>query len=451
MSSRSSDSANFMRRVILSPAASYENSSDSYTDDNSIDEVEAALTNLENDIDNTEQALTEWSNGSSSHRPTSFTTGSFTGSYAGTQSGSTSYISPTTRSSSTPAGARLSRITERSEESRSSGMTSVGHIARPTSTTGDGLRRSALLSGATAHARSSTDPMGDPTLPPRGRATELIAVFETQPSGGAHTRAASAPGVRSPSPHYAQSQATSTMQTTTGYTQGHTSFGFNSRSSSPTKSRDGSTISYTDTKPTMSSLLSPPPLPPKNSESKLRAMTPGASEPRTGSASYLSPGTQTSSTLASTLSPTQTFTGTRTFTRTTDTRSYTTSGSTSATGASTSTLRRPQTAPRSPLASVRNIVALWKERTPAGRPPTSKPSTSMTTLSSSTPDAQGIFGIRERVQRTSERLRGANQRGEQSGQAGSSRLPPGFDVDELSHYAQSNEEVLFLFISKFDH
>src|SRR6266550_3452195 len=243
MSSGSSDSGNFMRRVILSPAASYENSSDSYTDDNSIDEVEAALTNLENDIDNTEQALTEWSNGSSSHRPTSSTTSSFTGSYTGTQSGSTSYISPTTRSSSTPAAARLSRITERSEESRSSGMS--GHIVRPTSTTGDGLRRSALLSGATAHARSSTDPTGDPTLPPRGRATELIAVFETQPPpGGPHTRAASAPGARSPSPHYAQSQTTSTMQTTTGYTYGHTSFGFNSRSSSPTKSRDGSTISY---------------------------------------------------------------------------------------------------------------------------------------------------------------------------------------------------------------
>src|SRR6266550_1058101 len=227
MSSGSSDSGNFMRRVILSPAASYENSSDSYTDDNSIDEVEAALTNLENDIDNTEQALTEWSNGSSSHRPTSSTTSSFTGSYTGTQSGSTSYISPTTRSSSTPAAARLSRITERSEESRSSGMS--GHIVRPTSTTGDGLRRSALLSGATAHARSSTDPTGDPTLPP---------------PGGPHTRAASAPGARSPSPHYAQSQTTSTMQTTTGYTYGHTSFGFNSRSSSPTKSRDGSTISY---------------------------------------------------------------------------------------------------------------------------------------------------------------------------------------------------------------
>jgi hypothetical protein len=75
----------------------------------------------------------------------------------------------------------------------------------------------------------------------------------------------------------------------------------------------------------------------------------------------------------------------------------------------------------------------------------------MTTLSSSSPDAQGVFGIRERVQRTGERLRANQRTGEQSGQEGSSRLPPDFDVGELSHYAQSNEEVLFLFISKFDH
>ena len=438
-----------MRRVILSPAASHESSSDSYTDDNSIDEVEAALANLENDIDDTEQALTEWSNGSSSRRPTSYTTGSFAGSYTGTQSGSTSRIPSAARPSSTPAAAppaRLSRITERSEESRSSGTFSAGHIARPTSTmAGDNLRRSALLSGTTAHARSSTDPTGDPTLPPRGRATELIAVFETQgPPADPHTRAASAPGVRSPSPYYAQSQTTSTMQTTTGYTYGHTSFGFNSRSSSPTKSRDGSTISYTDTKPTMSSLLSPPPLPPKNTESKFRAVTQGVVESRDSTGSYISPGIQTSSTVSNTLSPTQTNTGTRTFTRTTDTRSYTTSGSTS-----TSTLRRPQTSPRSPLASVRNIVALWKERTPAGRPTTSRLSASMTTLSSSTHGGQGIFGLRERVQRTGERLREANPRtGEQSGQAGGSGVPPPFDIDELRHYAQSNEAVLFLFISQ---
>lgn len=73
----------------------------------------------------------------------------------------------------------------------------------------------------------------------------------------------------------------------------------------------------------------------------------------------------------------------------------------------------------------------------------------MTTLSSSPHDSQGIFGLRERVQRTGERLRGANLRpGEQSGQAGGSGLPPAFDIGELSHYAQSNEAVLFLFMSK---
>ncbi|KAK2460787.1 hypothetical protein APHAL10511_007257 [Amanita phalloides] len=453
-SSASSGSQNDMRHVALSPLASY-NSTDSYSDHHSIDEVEAALNNLENDIDDTEQALTEWSHGSSSHRAPSYTTDSLTDSYSGTYSHSASINLPSigSRPSPTPAGAqaaRLSRITEYTEESRSSGATPASHVPRPTSTTGGGLRRSALFTGATAHARSSTDPVGDPTLPPRGRATELIAVFETQAPGVAHTRAASAP-MRSASPFNAPSQITSTVQTTTGYTYGHTSFGFNSRSSSPTKSRDGSTLSYTDTRPTMSTLLSPPPPPSKSGESKLRTMAPGTTESHTATGSYLSPRTQSSSTFTG-LSPTQT----NTRTSATDVYSNTVSGATSMT--STSTLRRPQTSARSPLASVRNIVALWKERTPAAsRQAASRLSTSMATLSSSSQAGQGFVAIRERVQRAGERLREGNLHTSElaretaggNGEASlrttrSGGLPPGFDLAELSHYAQSNEAPLHI-------
>jgi hypothetical protein len=60
---------------------------------------------------------------------------------------------------------------------------------------------------------------------------------------------------------------------------------------------------------------------------------------------------------------------------------------------------------------------------------TSKLSTSMTPLSSSLHDDPDVSG---RVQRTD---------------ASGTVLPPGFDIGELSHYAQSNEAVLFPFMS----
>ncbi|KAF8639219.1 hypothetical protein AX17_001704 [Amanita inopinata Kibby_2008] len=469
-SSEGTNPTNQMRRITVSPMVSNEYSDDSYVDDNSIDEVEAALNSLDNDINNTEQALTEWSHGSSTGQTPSYTTGSFTASHTGTYTGSTSHISlPAlgTWLSSTPAvgpGARLSRITERTEESRPpSGAFSAGHVTRQANTAADALRRSALLSGAGAHARSSTEPgAADPSLPPPGRTTELIAVFETQHPAATHVRAASAPGVHSPGPFYSPSQITSNTQTSTSYTYGSTSYGFHSRPPSPTKSRNGSSLSYTDTKPTMSSLLSPPPLPPKPGESKVRPASPVLTESRTTAGSYLSPSTYSPSTFTNTFSQSLSNTGTRTFART-DTRSYTPSETNTFTGTSTptSTLRRPQTSPRSPLASVRNIVALWKERTPAAsRPVQSKQSTSATTPSLSPPDGEGLFGIRRRVQRAGARLREAGLRtteqpglsrdGGENGDAASIRtarsgkLPPGFDIGELSNYAQSNETPLHI-------
>ena len=244
-----------------------------------------------------------------------------------------------------------------------------------------------------------------------------------------------------------RSQTASTIQSTIGHTYA-TTFGFHSHSSSTT-SRSGSTLSYTDTKP-MSSLLSPLLLLPKDEDSKLGATITSS---HTAVESAFGPITQTTITFTSTLSPTQTTTGTRTFTGV-DTPSYTVSATDTATNTPMSSLRRPQTSPRSPLASVRNIVALWKERTPASsRPFEDRISTSVTTSSASPQDGEGLSGIRRHVQRTGERLRDSGLcAGEQSrqtceigrggdGAARNGDLPPGFDMGELSQYAQSNEAV----------
>ncbi|KAF8952136.1 hypothetical protein BDZ97DRAFT_2000233 [Flammula alnicola] len=64
-------------------------------------------------------------------------------------------------------------------------------------------------------------------------------------------------------------------------------------------------------------------------------------------------------------------------------------------------LRRPHTSPRSPLASVRNIVALWKERTPASARPGEKSApgsvSSVSPLNVPAFENDGLYGIRRRV------------------------------------------------------
>ncbi|KAJ3573993.1 hypothetical protein NP233_g2056 [Leucocoprinus birnbaumii] len=70
---------------------------------------------------------------------------------------------------------------------------------------------------------------------------------------------------------------------------------------------------------------------------------------------------------------------------------------------SSAALRRPQTAPRSPLSSARNLASAWKERTPVPRARGDKPSDSN---SNSLPmDSEGLHGLRRRVQRAGVRLR----------------------------------------------
>lgn len=424
----------------------------SYTDSDSLDEVEATLNTIDDEITHTENTLSQWSQGQS-YTPSSYTD-SYTGTQSGTYTGSTSYVTLPTARNRTPQPAdprmRLSRITERTEESRPISGAFSTSTTKPTEPTPDSKRRSTVFPAGTpssGHSRSSTDPSGDRTLPPAGRTAGLIAVFESQ--RGDHSRAASVPG-RSASPF------PSNTNTTTGY--GYGSTGYGSRPSSPTKSF-GSSGSYTasEAHPTYSSLLSPP--------------TRGDTSGYTGTGSYLTPSyTQTPSTYTETL--TRTYTNTQTGTGTVTgvnsgsltTGSYTDTGSTF-TPTSGTTLRRPQAPPRSPLASVRSMVSAWKERTPLPPPPEEKPSASNTDTNTTSPpniDSEGLLGIRRRFQRAGARLRESGGFRPASDPAGPRRdsnsgngdnaslrssrsgaLPPGFDLGQFSPYTQSNEAVRY--------
>ena len=160
---------------------------------------------------------------------------------------SPSFVSLPTFSSRSPLDrsfdphARLSRITERTEESRPS-STAFSSVSRPLATPENG-RRSVFLGGGTTsfHSRSSTEPVVDRTLPVPGRLEELIAVFD---SNAKHSRGASTPG-RSSSPMFGTSQPATT------------SYGYSSRSSSPSKLRLGSSTSHPEPDG-HSSHLSPP-------------------------------------------------------------------------------------------------------------------------------------------------------------------------------------------------
>ncbi|KII91823.1 hypothetical protein PLICRDRAFT_38680 [Plicaturopsis crispa FD-325 SS-3] len=328
-----------------------------YNDDNSIDdaaEVEAALSNLDDEFDRAEGALTEWSSrgSSSGYTPTT--------SYASTGLGPFSNMSAAER-------VRLSTITERTENTR------------PTSHAFSAAMR-ATPASPSRHSRSSSE-----VAPPPGRrAGDLIAFFEDR----SHSRNASAPsGPRSPSPYRA-------------------------RSASPTKTFTSSSVSGPRS---MSSLLSPP----------LRAPTTLSATTGTG---YMSPSTYTYTT-PSTFPSTNTNTFTNTFTA-------------SSNVTPTASLRRPQTSPRSPLTSVRNIVAAWKERTPTND------------------RGDGLFSVRRRASRGGARLResalaeasarsppqhdtgGGRPMTPSGGSSSGGMLPPPFDISELGAYSRGSAEPL---------
>ena len=335
---------------------------------------------------------------------------------------------PTIRGSQPPdPRIRLSRITERTEDSRPISGTFSTSTSRPINSSPDGLNRSAPFPGDTQSglSRSPADPNGDRTLPPPGRTAGLIAQFESQ--SGNHFRFPSTSG-QSTSP------SSMTNSTTTGYIYGSPSYG--SRPSSPYKY--SVSFTNTETRPTYSSLLSPP--------------------TRTTTSDYTR--TTLSDTLTRTSTNPQTGTDTATGANTSilTTPSYTDTGSIFAPTSNT-TLRRLQTTPRSPLASVRNLVSAWKEKAPASRSGEDK--LSDTNSNSFYTDKEGLHGIRRRVQRAGARLResgglsdiitprrniNSNSNGDSLSDP-SEALPLGFDLRQFSPYTQSAEAVCLFFFS----
>jgi hypothetical protein len=243
-SSDGEDSATHTRRLNISPSPSQYNDDvdDGYYEGNSIDEVDATLNNFDDDYGDTERSHTPWSPGSySSTGPTfSSATGTFT--YPGTYIGSPSFVSLPTFSPRSPLDqsfdprARLSRITERTEESRPS-STAFSGVSRPLGGTPDNVV--GLVSWEVAqlsfHSRSSTEPGSDRTRPVSGR---LIAIFDPHNPSVSHSRASSTPG-RSSSPMVGTNQPA-----TTSSSYMSTSYGHSSRPSSPSKLGLGSSTSH---------------------------------------------------------------------------------------------------------------------------------------------------------------------------------------------------------------
>ncbi|KAJ7855172.1 hypothetical protein B0H14DRAFT_3865293 [Mycena olivaceomarginata] len=389
---------------------------ESYTDSNSLEEVEATLNDLDDELDNTEQTLSQWSS-------------SYTG--------SPSFVSLPSFGSPPPLHppiTRLSRITERTEESRPS---SIAHRPLPS-----------------IHSRASTEP----GLPPPGRATELIAVFESVPARASipDSDACSVPvsAVRFLSTGIPQYLWVKTGLTDKGrarnesgtrhQSESHKAVYEHARAASlpATRTRAASTPSRT------------------NTYTRTDTFTP--------SNTYSQTGTTTTHTPSNTNTYTRTFTPTNADTYSTATGTHTPPAS----------LRRPaQGSPRSPLASVRNIVALWKERTPT-RGASPKHSSSASSSSSSSekeksasekaasdegpqmrsealpPDDGGLFGLRARTPSLRRRASGGSTPSAPSLRRGSapslrasgasSALPPSLNVAELSAYAQSNKAPLHI-------
>lgn len=317
------------RRRNLSPAP--DSASYIYSEEDSIAdaaEVEAELTEIEEEIDNT---LDAWG-----REPLSSPTNPFFD-----------------RSRHV-----LSTITEHTED-LSSRPVSFAPGSRPTTQYSDPARRTtnvAPSAGPSFHSRSATEPAGRPETPVN-QVRLLAARFEAQSSTPSpflqgHSRTASAPvGPRSPSPYTVTSQTmptlstmtsnygygttTSGMGTTTGY--GSSLYSYTSRPSSPTKSRTGSSITG--------------PRPPTSMSNDSR-WAPGSHSRSQSEASGYSTPSRTGTT------NTNTFTG--------FTASMTGSEATTPTRntSTTLTLRRPQASPDSTLTDVQNVVDKWKNKAP---------------------------------------------------------------------------------------
>lgn len=427
-----------------------------YTDENSIDddaEVEAALGVLDDELDNTEDALTEWSRATPySGSGSGYGSGSYLGSDTFTRSdthsgtGSPSFIPQSfiPFTNTLRDGRILSTITERTEHpsTRPTSHNFSGSGSRPVSGATDPRR-----SGHSRHLTEPTIVIPDRPTPPPGRRTgDLIALFEerggSSPGVSGHTRTGSMPGPmgpRSPSPY---TTTNSISMPTFGTLSGSTSYGY------------GSTAGYG------SGSASRPSSPTKTTQSR--------STPTPGGARAPGEARSTTSYTAS-----QTY-NTNTFTPSSYTPSSYTPTVTNTVTPTASPLRRPQASPRSPLTSVRNIVAAWKERSTSGSKTSGSSTTSSTPQTGSgTTETQGdgFFSLRRRAERSSNRMRdslgggeagpsgfggggngGQRRGGEQvpstprsgSTSLSSSIIPPPFDLAELGNFAQADREVSFV-------
>ncbi|KAG0704129.1 hypothetical protein DFH29DRAFT_913089 [Suillus ampliporus] len=490
-STDSSASPGLLRRVAFSPPPHSDNSFDGHGHDDSFAEhaeVEAALTELDLDaeINATQDAVSQWSSSRPSY--TSFTTStpySGTGSYTGTSYSADTATATGTYFTRDPRV--LSTISERTE-----------NPSRPTSFAQNRLSAHRLSTISNSHARSATEATGNANrlsthsqghtrgatdIPTTSRRTgDLIAFFEDR---------AGTPGKekeRTTSPFLPTSQSTPHLGSTTGYTSpgygyttgftstgygyttgtgtgGYTTTGYTtSRPSSPTKSRSSdsrSTVSTSSggggTDLSLSSLLSPP----------VRGFgTPTGTFSASGTATanltgrtQLSP-SDFASTFSSAFGVARGIQDDTTPTRQTQT----------ALRRSVAPPHDTNTSPRSPLTSVRNIVAAWKERTPGLGKAKSESSEGGSELSPpAVPKMEGLFSLRRRASRQGPRRQppvtpdrnagrgnvhgGNNRNRENEGITGSgnnaprrrvssasSLIPPPFDMTDLG--ARENREPI---------
>ncbi|KAG1819261.1 uncharacterized protein BJ212DRAFT_1345067, partial [Suillus subaureus] len=418
-STDSSASPGLLRRVAFSPPPRSETSFEGHGHDDSFGEhaeVEAVLTDfdLDAEINATQDTVSQWSSSRPSY--TSFSTStpySGTGSYTGTSASHSADTATATGTYFTRDPRVLSTISERTEHpSRPTSFAQNRLSAHRLSTISNPHARSAIESPVNAnrlsthsqgHARGATD------LPTTSRRTgDLIAFFEDRAGTPSKEKE------RNTSPFLPTTQSTPHLGSTTGYTStgygyttgftstgygyttgtgtgGYTTTGYTtSRPSSVTKSRSDdsrSTVSTSSggggTDLSLSSLLSPP----------VRGFgTPTGTYSGSGAATgrtQLSP-SDFASTFSSAFGVARDRQDDTTPTRQTQT----------ALRRSTAPLNEVNTSPRSPLTSVRNIVAAWKERTPGLGKVKSESSEGGSELSP--PGAskmEGLFSLRRRASR----------------------------------------------------
>ncbi|CAL1709933.1 unnamed protein product [Somion occarium] len=393
-----------MRRIIVSRSPSSRDSySDTYTEDDS--DIAASFAQLDAEVDS---ALQSWT----AHSPSSQT---FAEELESPAQISGDYYSPAT--AFLERGRILSTISEHTENissrptsfAQSGGAPGSRPITQISTSSGDANRGSAhgdLGPSTSAHVRSATEPAQlqsqrahtpGPKPPAGPRVGEKVAFFEqrsgaTSPFIRSHSRTASAPSGPRPQSSLGTTTQSQSMPTISTFT----STGYGASTGYMTSTGYGSGTGYSTSRPSS---------PTKNSSWETSALSPKPQSSSTSSED--SRVTPTSHTYSRSLGGTSSYTGTDTYTPSgTYTRTYTgsvtntdtlthTYGASSETITQTaSSLRRPQTSPRSPLTAVRSIMQRWRDQTP---------NLAKSTRSTTTPSPEGP-GLRRGPRRPRDRV-----------------------------------------------